>query len=314
MRSARNTLLKQIILNSIFLALLSCVGYGDAPGDPVSGPPVKKTSAASVRKLTLDPLEMRLAQLQRRTPPVAYYIHTVRLKENLWKIASRNHYSVHTLIGCNPELSTYDVSVGQRILVPSKPGTLHRILPGDTWASIAARYREQKDTLRNFNVGVRTFTPGEFLFIPDRRPDMELMNGEMRKRYELRALFTSPLGGRLSSLFGKRRHPVTGGRSFHGGIDIAVKNNTWVGAAADGVVTVASSGIGHYGTAIFIDHQNGYETQYGHLSKICVRPGQRVKARQLIARSGATGRVTGPHLHFTIKKNGASKDPLKYIW
>jgi murein DD-endopeptidase MepM/ murein hydrolase activator NlpD len=107
---------------------------------------------------------------------------------------------------------------------------------------------------------------------------------------------------------------VTGQQGFHAGIDIAVPEGSWVGAGADGVVTVAGDGIGHYGKAVFIDHEDGYETQYGHLSKIFVHVGQRVKARQLIAKSGSTGRVTGPHLHFTIKKNGVPKDPLRYIW
>jgi murein DD-endopeptidase MepM/ murein hydrolase activator NlpD len=79
-------------------------------------------------------------------------------------------------------------------------------------------------------------------------------------------------------------------------------------------VITASNDVGHYGTAVFIDHQNGYITHYGHLSKIYVHVGQHVKAHQLIAKSGATGRVTGPHLHFTIKKNGVNLDPLKFIW
>ena len=111
-----------------------------------------------------------------------------------------------------------------------------------------------------------------------------------------------------------RRHPVTGVRSLHGGIDIAVKEGTWVGAAAAGTVIFASHDAGHYGTAVYIYHGNGYVTHYGHLSKIYTHVGQKVKARQLIAKSGSTGRSTGPHLHFTIKKNDVSIDPIKFIW
>jgi murein DD-endopeptidase MepM/ murein hydrolase activator NlpD len=262
-----------------------------------------------------DVLTLRLAYLQRKIPTVGFYIYTVRIKENLWKIASRHHYSVHTIIGCNPQLLTYDVSVGQRIIIPSTAGTLHPIQPGDSWQSIATRYRVPVEKIHRINAAITVLAPGEYMFIPGARPDTDLMNKEMKAKYELRSLFTSPLGGRLSSLFGKRKHPVTGAlNSFHGGIDIAVPSGTWVGAAAAGVVTVAGSGIGHYGTAVFIDHEDGYTTEYGHLSKVFVRVGQRVKARQLIAKSGSTGRVTGPHLHFTIKKNGVAKDPLKYIW
>ena len=87
-----------------------------------------------------------------------------------------------------------------------------------------------------------------------------------------------------------------------------------VSAAADGVVIVASNDVGHYGTAVFIDHQNGYVTHYGHLSKLLVRVGQKVKAGKLIAKSGSTGRSTGPHLHFTIKKNDKSLNPQDFLW
>lgn len=258
--------------------------------------------------------QVRIAHLRLRVPNLGLYTYKVKMRDNLWKIARKKRFSVHTLIAFNPQLKTYDLSINQIILIPSRSGTLHKIQSGDTWELVGKRYEISPDTVRKTNEWVEKLVPGELLFIPDRRPDIDLMNEDMKEKYELRALFVSPLGGRLSSSFGKRRHPVTGQRSFHGGIDIAVKEGTWVGAAADGVVTLAGSDIGHYGKAVFIRHENGYETHYGHLSKIYVRAGQKVKARKLIARSGSTGRVTGPHLHFTIKRNGQAKDPLKFIW
>jgi len=259
-------------------------------------------------------LPTRLAFLQSSTSNVGFYIYTVKMKENLWKLATRRHYSVHSIIGCNPQFETYEVNYKQKIIIPSRAGTLHVVQPDDTWEKIAARYKTTSAVLLKFNPGERDLIKGDMIFVPDRRPDMALMNDKMRGKYELRALFVSPLGGRLSSPFGMRWHPVTGTRSMHGGIDIAVKEGTWVGAAADGVVIVASNDVGHYGTAVFIDHQDGYITHYGHLSKFFVHVGQHVKAHQLIAKSGATGRVTGPHLHFTIQKNGVNIDPLKFIW
>lgn len=258
-------------------------------------------------------LPARLAYLRNKVPGVGFYIYKIRSRDNLWKLAVKKRYTVHSLIGNNPQLETYEVDTGQQIIIPSRAGTLHVVQPWDTWKKIADRYKTSVFELEKYNPGAG-LSRGDMVFVPDRRPDMELMNDKMREKYELRALFVSPLGGRLTSTFGMRWHPVTGTRSMHGGIDIAVREGTWVGAAADGVVTVATHDAGHYGTAVYIDHQDGYVTHYGHLSKIYVRVGQRVKARQLIAKSGSTGRSTGPHLHFTIQKNGVNRDPLKFIW
>jgi LysM repeat protein len=263
---------------------------------------------------TVDEVGLRLNQIAHRVTCVGFSIKKVKMHENLWKIARKRGYTVHTILGCNPQMETYDIKVNQRLLLPSKAGILHPIQKGDSWKTIAIRYDVEAGELRKFNGNVKKLVNGEFVFVPDAMPDMDLMNEKLRGKYELRALFVSPLGGRLSSPFGHRIHPITGKPSFHGGIDIAVREGTWVGAAADGVVTFAGDNAGHYGKAVFIRHQNGYETQYGHLSKIFVHIGQRVKAYKLIARSGSTGRSTGPHLHFTIKHNGAFIDPLKFLW
>jgi LysM repeat protein len=259
-------------------------------------------------------LDVRLKHLQSRVTGASFFVKKVAMRENLWKIAQRHGYSVHSILGCNPQMTSYNVDINNRLLLPSRGGTLHPLQKGDTWESIAQRYDIPAADLERCNGNVTILAPGEFIFVPGRMPDVELMNDRLREKYELRALFVSPLSGRLTSSFGKRRHPVTGQRSFHGGIDLAVPQGSWVGAAADGVVSFAGDNAGHYGKAVFITHQGGYETHYGHLSRIFVRTGQRVSARKLIAKSGSTGRSTGPHLHFTIKKNGACLDPLKFLW
>jgi hypothetical protein len=257
----------------------------------------------------------RMIYLSQHVRGVKFQIYKVKMKENLWTISRRYNYSVHTIIGCNPQLKTYNVDYRQKILLPSYPGCLHIIQKEDDLLSVCKRYDVKAEDIEKFNPYFSGLKPGEMVFIPDRRPDIRLMNADMKQKYELRSLFVSPVGGRLTSTFGRRRDPVTQqAHSFHGGIDIAVKEGTPIGAAADGVVICASYDVGHYGTAVFIDHQNGYVTHYGHLSKILVRCGQKVKAHQLIARSGSTGRVTGPHLHFTIKKNDQPIDPLKFLW
>ena len=260
-------------------------------------------------------VEDRITYLLTRTKGIRFFIYKVKAGDNLWKIAKKQHYSVHTIIGCNPQLKTYNVSVNQKLLIPSSGGSLHPVQEGDTWSSIAEKYEIEEDVLRKTNYLIPDdLTDVSYIFVPGRRPAVELLNQDMQEKYALRDLFVSPLNGRLSSFFGTRRHPVTGKVSKHGGLDIAVKMGTPVAAAASGVVIVASTDVGHYGTAVFIDHKNGYITHYGHLSKILVKVGQKVRQGQIIAKSGSTGRSTGPHLHFTVKKNGVNMDPLKFLW
>jgi murein DD-endopeptidase MepM/ murein hydrolase activator NlpD len=282
----------------------------------------KKTNIISVIEIPsfdtetlLNDVESRFHFLSSRVKGVSFFVYKVKTKDNLWKLAKQYRYSVHTLIGVNPQLTTYNVNTNQKILVPSSGGTLHPIQKNDTWEKISQRYDiDDIKLLKDTNYAVKTLKEGEYLFIPGKRPVVDLMNQKMQEAYALRDLFISPIGGAITSAFGRRRHPVTGQISGHGGIDIRASEGTLVGAADDGVVIVASYDVGHYGVAVFIDHQNGYITHYGHLSSINVRVGQKVKAGQIIGRSGSTGRVTGPHLHFTIKKGDISIDPLRFLW
>ena len=119
-------------------------------------------------------------------------------------------------------------------------------------------------------------------------------------------------GGRLSSGFGRRNAPTRGASSYHKGIDWATPVGTAVCASSAGVVTRAGWGSG-YGYVIYIDHADGRQTRYGHLSKILVSPGQSVKQGEKIALSGNTGRSTGPHIHFEILIGGTQVNPLEYL-
>lgn len=124
------------------------------------------------------------------------------------------------------------------------------------------------------------------------------------------SLFPTP--GRISSDFGGRRDPFRLTKRFHTGIDIAAPYGQNINAAASGEVTLASR-TSVYGNTIIIDHGHGISTMYGHTSKILVKKGQKVKKGDVIARVGSTGRSTGAHLHFEVRVNGTSVDPLKYV-
>ena len=120
--------------------------------------------------------------------------------------------------------------------------------------------------------------------------------------------FIRPCAGRVTSGFGSRYHPVLHYRRMHSGVDFGAPHGAPIHAAAPGVVIMASYNHG-YGNCVIIDHGNGTTTLYGHASSLLVSEGQRVRAGQTIARVGATGLATGPHLHFEVRHNGTPVQP-----
>lgn len=125
--------------------------------------------------------------------------------------------------------------------------------------------------------------------------------------------YIKPLsGGRLSSGFGRRRRPNARASAFHKGVDWATPTGTKIVASSGGKVVTAGWQSG-YGYVIYINHEDGRQTRYAHLSKIYVSVGQYVKQGQKIALSGNTGNSTGPHLHFEMRIGGKAVNPLKYV-
>lgn len=121
-----------------------------------------------------------------------------------------------------------------------------------------------------------------------------------------------PLRGWVTSDFGWRRSPISGGRQLHEGMDIASPHGTPVVASGDGVVTFAGRH-GGLGNKVVVDHGYGVATVYGHNSQILVKDGDSVKRGMVIARVGSTGRSTGPHLHYEVLVNGIPVDPTLFI-
>lgn len=117
----------------------------------------------------------------------------------------------------------------------------------------------------------------------------------------------------VSSEFGVRRDPLTGERKGHRGIDLAVPTGTKVYCAWDGRVQTVRYSKSGYGYHVMIDHGNGLITIYAHCSKLVVREGQKVKAGDVLALSGNTGKSTGPHLHFEVRLNGEAQNPRNYL-
>lgn len=133
-----------------------------------------------------------------------------------------------------------------------------------------------------------------------------------RDKLPSNVLLDKPVEGRLSSVFGLRRFFNNEERNPHSGLDFAVPKGTLVKAPADGVVSL----VGDYffnGKTVFLDHGQGLITMYCHLSAIDVKVGDEIKRGQGIALVGATGRATGPHLHWNVSLNNTRVDPAIFI-
>ena len=127
-----------------------------------------------------------------------------------------------------------------------------------------------------------------------------------------KALLRTPVdGARISSGFGMRYHPILGYTAMHRGVDFAVPKGTPIMAAGDGIVEIEARG-GSYGNLVVLRHRNGYETAYAHMSRFArgIKRGTHVHQGEVIGYVGATGRATGPHLHYEVRVHGTAVNPL----
>ncbi len=150
---------------------------------------------------------------------------------------------------------------------------------------------------------------GYYRFVENDKTDWFDAKGESARRFLMRTVIE---GARITSRFGKRRHPISGYTKAHKGVDFGARRGTPVMAAGDGVI-VRANRFSTYGNYVKIKHANGYETAYAHLNGFAkgIRKGKRVRQGQIIAYVGSTGRSTGPHLHYEVLRRGKQINPLK---
>jgi murein DD-endopeptidase MepM/ murein hydrolase activator NlpD len=122
-----------------------------------------------------------------------------------------------------------------------------------------------------------------------------------------------PVEGRLMSGFAERTDPFSGEGAFHKGVDITAPTGTPVRTTADGIVIQAEMVTGGYGRLIIVDHGDGIQTYYAHLSKILVHAGQEIRRGEMIGLVGSSGRTTAPHLHYEVRKGGSPMNPSRYL-
>lgn len=235
------------------------------------------------------------------------FVHVVQRGETLWDIAKAYGVTTTQIAAWNGLSDPNRILPGQELIV-SAQGIYHKVQRGETASEIAARYGVTVEALAKVNQlsNPHLLIAGQTLLIPPVGGGVAEALAAGRALSSVRRFDRWPVSGTISSPFGMRD-----GRP-HEGIDIAVAHGTAVRAVADGVVTYADWA-GSYGILVTIDHGGGIETRYAHNSRVTVQVGQRVRAGDVIARSGSTGRSTGPHVHFEVRVDGEALDPLKWL-
>jgi len=237
-------------------------------------------------------------------PELLIFTYQPRGKFDLFSMAAGLNLPYDTLATINRVKTAEDFQKLARIYIPSLPGIFVPVKPNSTLEDIMYSWRraERKEYRRI------TLATGrgkmEFLFyIDDRFHPVE-------RAYFLKILFRFPLPrGIITSPYGERISPFSGHPQFHTGIDIAAPTGTDVYAVRDGIVE--ETGYSRvYGNYIILRHAGGYETLYGHLSRINVRLNNRVRSGMVIGKVGSTGMATGPHLHFEIRRKGKTTNPV----
>ncbi len=236
--------------------------------------------------------------------------YEVRSGDTLWSLARRWGVKPGTIAAANGIQEDAVLYPGQYLVVPSSDGFIHRVTPGETLWSLSRRYHVSLARLISANriayptslaVGMELVIPGSAAALAQSSSD--------GVRWAARGLGSNlawPLLGAITSFFGTRSG------EFHHGLDIAGDYGDLIRAAERGeVVFVGRKPF--YGYTVILDHGGGEQTLYGHIEESLVSVGDLVDKGQAIARVGSSGRATGPHLHFEVRRNNKAVDPLPYL-
>jgi murein DD-endopeptidase MepM/ murein hydrolase activator NlpD len=244
--------------------------------------------------------------------------HTVEDGETLDSIASRYDISIDTIKWEN-NLKNDTIKPNDRLRILPITGVAHKVKSGESIYTIAKKYGIDAQAIANFPfnefVDLDTFglEVGQIVYVPDGTIQQAVPT---RRGPNIPPRSVNVVAGAAGS--GHYIWPTTGSITqypiyYHMAVDIANRSLPGVIAADTGTVSFSGCIGGGYGCHVIIDHGNGFKTLYGHLSAINVEAGQNVTQGQSIGRMGSTGRSTGPHLHFEVRKDGALQNPLSYL-
>ena len=253
-----------------------------------------------------DNIESAILELEDLSRPrtLLYSAYSVKKGVIIGDLAAEFGLNQDSLISVNGIRNTRLIQIGQVLRIPNQDGILYTVKANDTLEAIAEKNEAEVEAIQTANeLFSQTIHPGTVLFIPGGRLDwvnLQEINGD---------LFIWPVTSRrITSSYGYRISPFTSTRQFHSGLDISSPMGNPVRAAMSGRVSLAGWD-NTFGNYVIISHHSGYRTLYGHMSRIRVKAGAYVGTGELIGDVGSTGLSTGPHLHFTVYKNGVTVNP-----
>ncbi|NLB88365.1 MAG: M23 family metallopeptidase [Syntrophomonadaceae bacterium] len=239
--------------------------------------------------------------------------HQVKKGDTLWDIARKYQVDLNTIMAMNNLNKNSVLHIGQTIQIPyNSRARVHTIAKGETMWDISQKYDVDVHQLIRANPtkNPNNLKIGDQLEIPDSSNSSSRIvlayNEPSRSYTNVKSQFMWPVVGTITSRYGWRSS------GFHHGIDIAGDLGDPVKAAAAGKVAFADYKA-VYGRTVILQHPDGYETWYAHLQNIKVKVGSQVAKGQVIGTIGTTGRTTGPHLHFEVRKGSTNYDPLNYL-
>lgn len=261
---------------------------------------------------------LETATLVSAKPRAEVIEYTVNPGDTVSTIAEKFGVSVDTVRWENNLESVKSIKQGQKLKILPVTGVMYKVKRGETIYSIAKKHQVDPQVVVDWpynsfaNDETFALAVGQSLVVPDGIKPKETPTVPRTYYAQIPAAgtvtgtgqFVWPVGGNITQDY----------RWYHQGIDIANKGAPGVVAADAGTVVVAGwPSPWAYGNRALIDHGNGFATLYAHLSQIYVQPGQAVSRGQAIGKMGSTGRSTGVHLHFEIRKSGAAQNPLNYL-
>lgn len=280
-----------------------------------SGRYLEASAAPLTIKVLRDILPMNAPQRTVRTQPINY---VVAPGDTPLGIAEKFGIKGTTLLWSNPKLEEDPdfLQVGQELTILPVDGVLHTVAKNETLESIASKYKVDVATIAGYAANrvdaSSKLDANQALVIPGGIKPIVVKKVTVEEGYQAKAPAQSAKGT------GRFAWPTTGlitqkSWSGHVAIDLYIRIGTPIYAADAGYVALIKRQTGSYGLQVVVDHGNGYQTRYAHLSAVHVELGQSVARGEKIASSGNTGKSTGPHLHFEVIENGVRVNPLRYL-